>query len=321
LRQSIGLFGVAIIQGHHVDLMSLQLMEALFSGSPMLLGSMALYNYRLIQDMMKGFSMQARPTSLSQFQAQGLRNTCQKALAISVLGLTLVGLPGCFPVVATGVVTGAVSVSDRRTTGAQAEDLAIEIKAFNRFRERFKSNQVSLSVVSFNRIALVTGYVPDEATKAEAARLVSSIENVRTSFNEIMVGLPPSIRTYGSDTILTTRVKASMLEAKDLQANVIKVYTESSTVFLMGIVTEREANRAADIASRVSGVRRVVRAFETISEADLSRMQLQTGGNNPAATTPKPAPASPGSVPGAQSAGGAAATPTNDGNAVVTPIR
>jgi osmotically-inducible protein OsmY len=242
-------------------------------------------------------------------------------LVISVLGITAIGLAGCFPVVATGVVTGALSVSDRRTTGAQAEDQAIEIKAFNRFRERFKSSQISLSVVSFNRIALVTGYVPDEATKAEAARLVSSIENVRNSLNEVVVGLPPSIRTYGSDTILTTRVKASMLEAKDLQAQVIKVYTESSTVFLMGIVTEREANRAADIASRVSGVRRVVRAFETISEADLSRMQLQTGGNNPAAGPPKSTPPSSGSVPNPPSAGGAAAIPTNDGNAVVTPIR
>jgi osmotically-inducible protein OsmY len=287
----------------------------------MLLGSMALYNRGFCRDTTKGFTMLASPTNLSRFQTQGLRYLCQKALVISVLGITAIGLAGCFPVVATGVVTGALSVSDRRTTGAQAEDQAIEIKAFNRFRERFKSGQISLSVVSFNRIALVTGYVPDEATKAEAARLVSSIENVRNSLNEVVVGLPPSIRTYGSDTILTTRVKASMLEAKDLQAQVIKVYTESSTVFLMGIVTEREANRAADIASRVSGVRRVVRAFETISEADLSRMQLQTGGNNPAAGPPKSTPPSSGSVPNPPSAGGAAAIPTNDGNAVVTPIR
>jgi osmotically-inducible protein OsmY len=285
------------------------------------LGSMALYNRGFCRDTTKGFTMLASPTNLSRFQTQGLRYLCQKALVISVLGITAIGLAGCFPVVATGVVTGALSVSDRRTTGAQAEDQAIEIKAFNRFRERFKSSQISLSVVSFNRIALVTGYVPDEATKAEAARLVSSIENVRNSLNEIVVGLPPSIRTYGSDTVLTTRVKASMLEAKDLQAQVIKVYTESSTVFLMGIVTEREANRAADIASRVSGVRRVVRAFETISEADLSRMQLQTGGNNPAAGPPKSTPPSSGSVPNPPSAGGAAAIPTNDGNAVVTPIR
>ena len=287
----------------------------------MLLGSMALYNYGFCRDTTKGFTMLASPTNLSRFQTQGLRDLCQKALVISALGITAIGLAGCFPVVATGIVTGALSVSDRRTTGAQAEDQTIEIKAFNRFRERFKSGQISLSVVSFNRIALVTGYVPDEATKAEAARLVSSIENVKNSLNEIVVGLPPSIRTYGSDTILTTRVKASMLEAKDLQAQVIKVYTESSTVFLMGIVTEREANRAADIASRVSGVRRVVRAFETISEADLSRMHLQTGGNNPAAGPPKSTPPSSGSAPNPPSAGGAAAIPTNDGNAVVTPIR
>ena len=288
----------------------------------MLLGSVALYNRGFCRDTTKGFTMLASPTNLSRFQTQGLRDLCQKALVISVLGITAIGLAGCFPVVATGVVTGALSVSDRRTTGAQVEDQIIEVKAFNRIRERFKSNQISLSVISFNRDVLITGYVPDEATKAEAARLVSSIENVKTSYNEIMVGLPPSIVTYGSDAVLSARVKASMLEAKDLQANVIKVYTESGTVFLMGIVTQREANRATDIARRAApAIRKVVQLFEIVSEDYLSRMHLQTGGNNPAAVPPKSTPPSSGSVPNPPSAGGAAAIPTNDGNAVVTPIR
>ncbi len=288
----------------------------------MLLGSMALYNRGFCRDTTKGFTMLAGPTNLSRFQTQGLRDLCQKALLISVLGIMAIGLAGCFPVVATGVVTGALSVSDRRTTGAQVEDQIIEVKAFNRIRERFKSNQISLSVTSFNRDVLITGYVPDEATKAEAARLVSSIENVKTSYNEIMVGLPPSIVTYGSDAVLSARVKTSMLEAKDLQANVIKVYTESSTVFLMGIVTQREADRATDIARRAApAIRKVVQLFEIVSEDYLSRMQLQTGGNNPAAGPPKSTPPSSGSVPNPPSAGGAAAIPTNDGNAVVTPIR
>ena len=113
---------------------------------------------------------------------------------------------------------------------------------------------------------------------------------------------------------MTTRVKAALIEAKDLQANVIKVFTESSTVYLMGLVTEREANRAADIAARISGVRRVVRAFETITEAELKRIQTQSSGASPApgaASAANVAPPTPGTT----------VTPTNDVGPSVTPIR
>jgi osmotically-inducible protein OsmY len=230
------------------------------------------------------------------------------------IGVAAVVLTGCFPVVATGVVGGALSLADRRTTGAQAEDQAIELKAFNRFREAFKDNRVSLSVVSYNRIALLTGYVPDQASKAQAAKIASGIENVRSVLNEVIIGPPPSLRTFGSDTVLTTRVKAALVEAKDIQANLIKVYTESSTVFLMGIVTDREANRAADIASRVSGVRRVVRAFEIISDAELKRIQERTVGTNTA-------PVQPAAQTSAPSAAATASPPADSGGAVVTPIR
>jgi osmotically-inducible protein OsmY len=248
-----------------------------------------------------------------------LIRTARIAFLASVLGASTVVLTGCFPVVATGVVGGALSLADRRTTGAQAEDQAIELKAFNRFREAFKDNRVSLSVVSYNRIALLIGYVPDQASKDQAAKIASGIENVRTVFNEVVVGPPPSLRTFGSDTVLTTRVKASLVDAKDVQANIIKVYTESSTVFLMGIVTEREANRAADIASRVSGVRRVVRAFEIISEAELKRMQDRAVGTNTAPV--QPASQSTLAPPPAASVPASAPASADTGGAVVTPIR
>lgn len=241
-------------------------------------------------------------------------------LIASALGAAAVTLSGCFPVVATGMLAGALSVADRRTTGAQAEDQAIELKAFNQFRERFKSDQISLSVTSFNRIALLTGYAPNETVRAEAAKIVQSIDNVRSVVNEVVLGPAPSLRTYGSDTLLTARIKASLVEAKDLQANVIKVYTDSSTVYLMGVVTEREAKRAGDIASRVSGVRRVIRAFETISEAELSRIQLQSGGSGNAAPVIQPSAASPTPAAGSPAAP-APASPAGDTGTLVTPIR
>lgn len=241
------------------------------------------------------------------------------SLVICAMAAVTSVLSGCFPVAATGVVVGAFSVADRRTTGAQTEDQSIELKAFNRFRDHFKSDKVSLSVVSYNRIMLLTGYVPDEATKAEAARIAGTIDNVRSVINEVMVGPPASIRAYGTDAVLTARIKTSLLEAKDLQANTIKVYTESNTAYLMGIVTEREASRASDIASRVSGVRRVVRAFEVISEAELARIQLQSGGanNKPESSTPVPT-AAPSAAP---SSGTQPVTRPGSPGAEVTPIR
>jgi hypothetical protein len=127
------------------------------------------------------------------------------------------------------------------------------------------------------------------------------------------------VRAFGVDTVLTARVKASFLEAKDVQANVIKVYTDASTVYLMGVVTEREAKRATDIASRVTGVRRVIRAFEVISEEELARIQLQTGGaRNTAPVSAPPPSARPLS---ASPAASSPAAPAAETGAVVTPIR
>ncbi|MFM8630661.1 MAG: BON domain-containing protein [Betaproteobacteria bacterium] len=244
------------------------------------------------------------------------------AFMAAALGSSTMLLTGCFPVVATGMVAGALSIADRRTTGAQAEDQAIELKAFNRFREQFKSEQISLTVTSFNRIALLSGYVPNEQARTEAAKLVQSIDNVRSVINEVAIGPAPSVRAFGVDTVLTARVKASLLEAKDVQANVIKVYTDASTVYLMGVVTEREAKRATDIASRVTGVRRVIRAFEVISEEELARIQLQTGGAGNAAPVSAPPPsARPLSASPATPAASSPAAPAAETGAVVTPIR
>lgn len=184
-----------------------------------------------------------------------------------MLPLFILALPGCFPVVATGMVAGAMSMSDRRTTGAQAEDQAIELKAASRLRQRFSSDKaISTSVVSFNRTALITGFAPDPATKLEIGEIVAKVENVRQVVNEIQLSRPAGTVSYTQDVYLTTRVKLTLLDHRSINANAIKVVTESSTVYLMGLVTEKEANEAASLTSRVPGVRRVVRAFEIISE-------------------------------------------------------
>lgn len=220
----------------------------------------------------------------------------RRALLLAAVAGSSVLLAGCFPLVAGGVAGGAISLADRRTTGAQADDQAIELKAFSRFGERFKSDKVSLSVTSFNRIALITGFVPDAASRSEAAAIVGRIENVRTVLNEVSVGPKPSLTAYAKDTWITTRVKTSLIDTKDLHANAIKVYTEAGVVYLMGIVTEREATHAAGVASKVSGVLRVVRAFEVISEAELARMSSQGQADEGAKAPAKPSSNSSGTV-------------------------
>jgi osmotically-inducible protein OsmY len=203
----------------------------------------------------------------------------KKLVPVLALIATLPALQGCFPVVAAGVVTTALSVSDRRTTGAQLEDQGIELKADSRIRERFGS-QVSAGTVSFNRRVLVYGQAPDAATQQEVGRLVSAVPNVREVINEIEIAGTAGLGTASSDSVVTTKVKASLVDAKDIQANGIKVVTERGVVYLLGLVTEREAGRAAQVAAGVSGVVKVVKVFEIISEAQLAEMQKQPQQNS-----------------------------------------
>ena len=185
-------------------------------------------------------------------------------------------LTGCFPLVLGGAVVGGTAVyTDRRTSGTQIEDGAIELKSLTRNSETIGSRG-RVSVTSYNRLVLVTGEVTSEADRALVEKTVSRVENVRSIVNELAVvkELPPS--SAGTDAVVTGKVKASLVDSKDLFAQAVKVVTERGTVYLMGRVTEREAARAAEITRGVSGVQKVVRVFEIISEADLANLNATT---------------------------------------------
>ncbi|MCX7693092.1 BON domain-containing protein [Tepidimonas taiwanensis] len=185
----------------------------------------------------------------------------------------LVPLSGCAPLVAGAAVGGTVLVAtDRRTTGAQVEDQAIELKAANRLREQL-GERARISVTSFNRRVLLTGEVASEADRQTALRIVQGVDNVAGLVDELAVMGSPSLTARSADALVTARVKAAFVDAADLQANAFKVVTERGTVYLMGLVTKREADRASEIARAVPGVQRVVRVFEYLSEADLARLQ------------------------------------------------
>ncbi len=196
----------------------------------------------------------------------------RRLLLVGAVLAASIGASGCVPVVATGAAVGTLAALDRRTVGAQTEDQAIELKAAVQIRERIGSG---VSVTSYNRKVLLTGQVANEPDKRTAEAIVAGIANVRSIHNELQVSGVPSLSTSAADAAITARVKAAFLDAKDLQANTIKVVTEAGTVFLMGLVSRREAERAANVASRVGGVQRVVTVFEYITEEEAARAKTQ----------------------------------------------
>ena len=198
----------------------------------------------------------------------------RRPLLLGVLAASaLTGLSACAPLLIGGAMMGGTLMyTDRRTSGTQIEDQAIELKSGNRIGEAV-GGRAHVNVTSYNRLVLLTGEAETEADKAAIEQALQRVENVRSVVNEIGVMGASSLTGRSNDTILSGKVKASLLDAKDLMANAFKVVTERGTVYLMGRVTEREAARAADIARSVSGVQKVVRVFELITEAELANFQ------------------------------------------------
>jgi osmotically-inducible protein OsmY len=198
-----------------------------------------------------------------------------RTLVWLVAALAVAQLSACALVVGGAMVGGTMVAIDRRTTGTQLEDQSIESKASSRIRE-LVGDRGHVIVTSYNRTVLLTGEVPTEADRTAVEQAVQRIENVRSTVNELAVMPPSSLSTRSNDSFLTGKVKATFVDAKDLQANAFKVVTERGTVYLMGRVTEREATRATDLARTVSGVQKVVRVFEVVTEAELAEAQTKT---------------------------------------------
>jgi osmotically-inducible protein OsmY len=191
---------------------------------------------------------------------------------ILVLSALAASLSGCIGLVLTGAAIGVMAVTDRRTIGAQTEDQGIEFKASEVIRTKI-NNPGGISITSFNRKVLISGQVLDEQSRRDAEALVSKVDNVKGVFNELVVSGRASFGTNTLDATVTTKVKGSFLEAADLSANVFKVVTESGTVFLMGITTQKEGARAAEVASRVNGANKIVTLFEYITDEELAKIE------------------------------------------------
>ena len=194
---------------------------------------------------------------------------------------------GCAVLVGGAIVGSSMVVTDRRTSGTQIEDQSIEFKSVKRVGDML-ADRGHVNVTSYNRLVLVTGEVPSEADKANVEQAISRVENVRSVVNELVVFAPSSIGTRSNDTLITSKVKASMVDAKDVQSGAFKVVTERGIVYLMGRVTEREANRASEIARGVSGVVKVVKVFEIVTEGELAGTATSPAPASTSASAPKP---------------------------------
>jgi osmotically-inducible protein OsmY len=201
-----------------------------------------------------------------------MKSSFYRRLALLLSTAFLALLQGCAPILIGGAFIGTgMLASDRRTSGTVVEDEGIELKAAARLRENL-GDRVHVNITSYNRQVLISGEVPNAQDKQLVEKIVSGVENVRNIVNELGVMGNSTLAQRSSDVVVSSRVKARLVDAQDLSANAFKIVTERGVVYMMGRVTQRESTRATDIVSSTSGVQRVVRLLEIISDAELSRL-------------------------------------------------
>jgi osmotically-inducible protein OsmY len=187
----------------------------------------------------------------------------RRTLLVFLFAMSASVLTGCVAVAVTGAVTGASVATDRRTAGTILDDETIELKAHKAFFEdKGLHDQAHLNVTSYNNVVLLTGEAPTRELRSHAVDIVRNIRKVKRVIDEVKVAAPSSFVSRSSDSLITSKVKTKLLAAKNISGINVKVVTEDGVVYLMGLVSKAEGNRAADVASRTGGVQRVVKLFQ-----------------------------------------------------------
>lgn len=199
---------------------------------------------------------------------------------------------GCAPLIVGVVVAGtALVATDRRTTGSQLDDQTIQLRVANELSTAFSKLPVHINVNSFDRKVLLTGEVPDEAVKARAGELATASQNVRAVVNELAIAPPSSLGDRTNDTTLATKVRAAFVNTKEIAFNSIEIVCERGVIYLLGLVTDQEGQIAAIVASKVSGVKQVVKVFDYATREEIDRRRaISSSGATP--ITPASPPAS-----------------------------
>lgn len=215
------------------------------------------------------------------------------AIALALGAALVAGLSACVPLVIGGAAAVGVGMvaTDRRSSGAQLDDKGIELRAAAHVRD-IANDQMYVSVASYNRQVLLTGAVGNDADRRRVEEVVQRVDNVRSVVNELTIGAPSTFQDRSNDLYITGKIKASLLDARDIFANSFKIVTERGVVYLMGIATRRETDRATDITRGISGVQKVVRVVEIVTEAELAnQVQAQKVGAGAPVSSSEPAPA------------------------------
>jgi len=191
--------------------------------------------------------------------------------ATGLVMLMSLGLSACAPVMLAGFAGTAMVASDRRTSGAQLEDETIELRGSARIRDAL-GERAHGNITSYNRQVLLSGEVATERDKQIVEGLLEKLENVKSVVNELSIMQPTSLSSRSNDLLLSAKVKAALVDSRDLFANAFKVVVERGTVYVMGRVTQREATSATNVIRNVNGVNKVVRLFDIISEEELRNL-------------------------------------------------
>lgn len=201
-----------------------------------------------------------------------MRNTLTIRLFAAILLSSF--LSGCGVLAVGGVVAGASVMADRRTPAVQAIDKGIELEAGNALAKRY-GDDAHINVTSFNQKVLLTGEVKDPDIKGQAGAYVKAMKNARSVFNELAVGPNSSYTARANDSYLESKIKTQMIFTDKLPSNSMAIVAEGSSVYLMGILTQNEAEIAKKVASNANGVKDVYAYFDIISETEKVRLEKQ----------------------------------------------
>lgn len=189
-----------------------------------------------------------------------------KAISTLAVLISALLLQGCIAAAVVGTAAvGTKAATDPRTVGTQVDDSTLEVRVNSALSKDAQiKKEARINVTAYQGKVLLTGQAPDLSLTARAKQIAVGVDGATEVFNEIRQGQPISLGTSSSDTWITTKVRSQLLTTDQVKSSNVKATTENGEVFLMGLVTDREGKAAADIASRVSGVKRVTTAFTYI---------------------------------------------------------
>jgi osmotically-inducible protein OsmY len=214
------------------------------------------------------------------------RNLAVKIRNIAALALCVPVLSGCFGAAAVGVGSGALMLLDRRASETYVADEGMEIRALSRINEKY-GDRVHVNSTSYNRTMLLTGEAPTDAIKADIEKIAAGVPNVKAISNELAIAGPSAYSGRSNDSYITSKVKARFVDANKFAANHVKVVTEAGVVFLLGLVTQTEADAAVEIARTTGGVLKVVRVFEIITPQQAKALDFAQPAQDPKAPVKK----------------------------------